>query len=82
MNATFQFRCFLCSVALIALGSMAYAQDLSVSDSGKTGQKAISKAIVIPEDRPLEPVPEPSTGSLIMLGLGGVGLAMKLRQRA
>jgi hypothetical protein len=28
------------------------------------------------------PVPEPSAGAMILLGLGGVGMAMKLRRLA
>jgi hypothetical protein len=83
MNISFTSRRFVCCVALVALGSVAYAQDLEVaSDTNKTGHHSFPTVISTANNRPLYPVPEPSTGSLILLGLGGVGLAMKLRKRS
>ena len=83
MNVSSALRFFVCYVALAALGSVADGKDFSVSDAGdKEGNQASSKVITPANNRPLDPVPEPSTGSLILLGLGGTGLAMKLRKRA
>jgi len=82
MKAYFTLRCFACCIILVALGSLAHGQDLSVSDAGdKNVHQSSSTVITPPNNRPLAPVPEPSAGSLILLGLGGVGLAMKLRKR-
>ncbi len=83
MKAYFTLSHFACCIVLIAIGSLAHGQDLSVSTAGdKTGRQSSSMVITPPNDRPLVPVPEPSAGSLILLGLGSVGLAMKLRKQA
>jgi hypothetical protein len=83
MNASFALRLFVCCIALAAQGSMAGAREISVSDAGDKNVKQVSSlTITTSNNRPFDPVPEPSTGSLILLGLGCVGLAMKLRKRA
>jgi hypothetical protein len=60
---------------------MAHAQNLYVAADGNKTQ-SIPTDITTPPGQHLEPVPEPSAASLILLGLGGVGLAMKLRKRS
>jgi hypothetical protein len=74
------FRCFLCCITLLALGSVVHGQDMYVSDGDKNGKQSSSAVDTPSNNRPLDPVPEPSTGSLILLGLGGVALAVKLRR--
>jgi hypothetical protein len=66
----------------MALSSLAYAEDRpAVPDGNKNEQAAITKVINAPNDTPLDQVPEPSTESMILIGVGGIGLAMKLRKR-
>ena len=73
----------MCCIVLVALGSVAHGQDFSVSDAGDKNVKQFSPTVITTaNNRPFDPVPEPSTGSLILLALGSVGLAMKLRKRA
>jgi hypothetical protein len=82
MNISCASRCLAFSIILVALGSIAHAQDLVASDTNKNAQKSVPTVIIASNDTPLDQVPEPSTGSLILLGLGGACLAMKLRKRA
>jgi len=83
MNISFTLRCLVCCVTLAASVSLAQAD--AVSNGGKKVSQSIATVITTsnsPASTPLDQVPEPSTGSLILLGLGSVALAMKLRKRA
>jgi hypothetical protein len=83
MNISSTLRCLLCCVTLAASASLAQADVVSHGDT--KAPHSIATVIATsnsPASTPLDQVPEPSTGSLILLGLGGVALAMKLRKRA
>jgi hypothetical protein len=86
MNISFTFRYLLCCVTLAASASLAQAKDTYVVSNGNAkAPQSIATVIAASNSAastPLDQVPEPSTGSLILLGLGGVALAMKLRKRA
>jgi len=82
MNISFQLRCLVCCLIIVAFVSFARAQDVYVVEDGdKNAPQRNSADITTPNVRPFEPVPEPSAGSLILLGLGTAGLVMKLRKR-
>jgi hypothetical protein len=78
MNIAFASRCLVCCIALAAQSSIAYGQDISIPG---LGDKSSPKAIGASNEPPLDPIPEPSAGSLILLSLGGVALGMKLRKQ-
>jgi PEP-CTERM motif-containing protein len=83
MNISFTLRCLVCCVTLAASISLAQADVVSHGD--KKAPQSIATVITTsdnPATTPLDQVPEPSTGSLILIGLGSVGLAMKLRKQA
>lgn len=83
MYVSCKSRWVACCVTLVALGSLAHAQDPSViSYTDKHGHKSTIPVITAPDAQALNPVPEPSAGSLILFSLGGIGLALKLRKRA
>jgi hypothetical protein len=72
----------MCCVTLVASASLAQADVVSHVD--KKAPQTIATVIATsnnPASTPLDQVPEPSTGSLILIGLGSVGLAMKLRKQ-
>ena len=83
MNISSTLRLLVCCIALATPGSLAHGRDFSVSNAGNKNAKQVSSTVITPaNNRPLDPIPEPSTGSLILLGVGGVVLAMKLRKRS
>jgi len=78
---TFKPMPFICSGIYLALASVGHAQNPVAIDTNKAGPTLnVDEANAAP--RSFDPVPEPSTGSVILLGLGGVGLALYLRKRA
>ena len=79
MNIASTVRCLVCCLILATQISMAQGKDIPASGSGGN-TAAAQNAITTPNDTPL--VPEPSAGSLILLSLGGIVLAMKLRKTA
>ena len=83
MNISFKLKCLMCCLTLVAFGSIARAQDAYVAvDGDKKAPQSVPTDVAPSNVRPFDPVPEPSTVSLILLGLGTAGLAMKLRKRA
>ena len=80
MNLDFALKCFVCSIALAMQDPLAHGHDISLSRTGDNVKQDSQKSVT-PSAAPLSPVPEPSAASLILLSLGGVGLAMKLRKR-
>jgi hypothetical protein len=79
MNTTFKFRALACSGLFLVFVSLAHAETSYVVTDGN---KKATRSFTADATPPLDPVPEPSGISLILLGLGGVGLALKLRKRA
>jgi hypothetical protein len=77
MNATFALRSLVCFLVLSAQICVAHGQDISISQHGDNVKQAATSNTT---PAPLIPIPEPSTESLILLSLGGIGLAMKLRK--
>jgi hypothetical protein len=85
MNNFLKLVCFVCCLTMMGLGSLAKAESYTVSEKGSDNGKKTAPAVIIPangKEDSLVPIPEPSTGSLILLSLGGVGLTLMMRRRA
>jgi len=83
MNISFGFRFFACFLALTAIGSLAHAQGPSGAQEGKKTATPTLPTLTTPANAAtFNPVPEPSAESLILIGLGCAGLALRLRKRA
>ena len=80
MNIYSALKCLVCCLTLVALGTIARGEDIHVSNHG---DKQAAHPVATYNEPPIkaDSVPEPSTGSLILLSLGGLGLALKLRKR-
>ena len=85
MNTSFRLAGFAVFMVIITIGSFARAQGPASSNDGKktvAPAPSLPALVSAPNTPALMPVPEPSAGAMILLGLGGVGLAMKLRRLA
>jgi hypothetical protein len=80
MNTSLLFKCLACWGLFLAFGSILHAETAYVvTDADKNATAKAASDVTVP---PLTPVPEPSATSLILLGLGGVALGVRLRKRA
>ena len=85
MNTSFRIACFAVFMAIISIGSFAHGQASTSTNDGKkppAPAPSLPALVSAPNTPALMPIPEPSAGAMILLGLGGVGLAMKLRKLA
>ena len=83
MNTSFRLAGFAVFMVIITIGSFARAQGTTTTNDGKKKAATSLPALVSAPNTPaLMPVPEPSAGAMILLGLGGVSLGMKLRKLA
>ena len=83
MNISLKTGSLICFLLLTAAhGSM--AQTHNISSSSKDTKQAPQPAPVLTKDTKIVdafPIPEPATGSMILLGLGASALASRLLKR-